>query len=71
MRATPAARSGRNPRPISIAAEIATGVPNPAAPSMNAPNEKAIRSAWIRRSSARPATVCLTTSKSPDFTVRS
>ena len=30
--ARPAACSGRKPRPISIAAEIATGVPKPAAP---------------------------------------
>ena len=43
--------------PISIAAEIATGVPKPAAPSMNAPKLKAMRSACTRRSSARPATV--------------
>ena len=41
----PAAGSGLKPRPISIAAEIATGVPNPAAPSTNAPKQKAINSA--------------------------
>ena len=38
------------PRPPSSAAVIATGVPNPAAPSMNAPNENATSSAWMRRS---------------------
>jgi hypothetical protein len=31
---------GRKPKPINIAADIATGVPNAAAPSMNAPNQK-------------------------------
>src|SRR5487761_2696501 len=40
-----AAKNGRNPRPVSIAAATATGVPNPAAPSMNAPNAKAISNA--------------------------
>ena len=57
--ASPAAGSGLKPRPISMAAEIATGVPNPAAPSMKAPKLKAISSTWMRRSSARPAIVCL------------
>ena len=63
--ASPAAGSGRKPRPISMAAEIATGVPNPAAPSMNAPKLNAISSTCTRRSSARPAIVCLTTSNCP------
>ena len=68
---SPAAGSGLNPRPISIAAEIATGVPKPAAPSMNAPKLKAISSAWMRRSSASPAIECLTISKVPVTTVMS
>ena len=38
----PAAWRGRNPRPIIMAAVMATGVPKPAHPSMNAPNEKAM-----------------------------
>ncbi len=33
-----------------MAAVTATGVPNPAAPSKKAPNEKATRSSWRRRS---------------------
>ena len=32
------------PNPISIAVEMATGVPKPAAPSINAPKQKAISS---------------------------
>src|SRR5689334_3611248 len=39
----PEAWSGLKPSWIRIAAVTATGVPNPAAPSKNAPNEKAIR----------------------------
>jgi hypothetical protein len=35
--ASPAASNGRNPAPIISAAEMATGVPKPAAPSRNAP----------------------------------
>ena len=54
-----------------MAADIATGVPKPAAPSMNAPKLNAISRACRRRSLANPATVCLTTSKSPDWTVTS
>src|SRR4051812_5626774 len=38
----PAAGSGLKPNPISIAADMATGVPNPAAPSINAPKQNAI-----------------------------
>jgi hypothetical protein len=34
---SPDAASGEKPRPIRIAAVTATGVPNPAAPSKNAP----------------------------------
>ena len=44
MSASLAASSGLKPSPISRAPEIATGAPKPAAPSMKAPNENAIRS---------------------------
>ncbi len=47
----PDAVSGVKPRPISIAAVTATGVPNPAAPSKNAPREKAMKRSCRRRSS--------------------
>ena len=43
--ARPAAYSGLKPAPIISAAEMATGVPKPAAPSTNAPKQKAISSA--------------------------
>ena len=43
IRHNPAAYNGLNPRPTKIAAVIATGAPNPAAPSKNAPNEKPIK----------------------------
>ena len=65
MSERPAAASGLKPRPMSIAAQIATGVPNPAAPSMNAPKAKPISRTWIRRSAARLAMVCFTTSNCP------
>ena len=65
----PAAGSGLKPSPISIAAEIATGVPNPAAPSTNAPKQNAISSAWMRRSSAMPTTDWRTMSNVPVSTV--
>ena len=51
----PAAESGLNPNCIRMAAVTATGVPNPAAPSKNAPNEKAISITWMRGSGAIPA----------------
>ena len=56
---------------MSIAPQMATGVPKPAPPSMKAPKLKPIRSSWMRRSLARPAIVCFKTSKSPDLTVTS
>ena len=43
MSDNPEAASGPKPRPMRIAAVTATGVPKPAAPSKNAPKEKAIR----------------------------
>ena len=61
----PAAKNGEKPKPVSIAAATATGVPKPAAPSMNAPNANAIRSAWRRRSAVRPPIESLMTSKLP------
>src|SRR5450432_900021 len=42
INARPAAYKGEKPRPIISAALMATGVPKPAAPSMNVPKEKAI-----------------------------
>jgi hypothetical protein len=63
--ASPAAMIGLKPRPISITADIATGVPNPAAPSMNEPKQKAIKIACTRRSSANPAIDCFTISNCP------
>ena len=39
----PAAYKGFNPRPARSAAVIATGAPNPAAPSKNAPNENRLK----------------------------
>ena len=48
-----AAWKGENPRPLNIAAATATGVPKPDAPSMNAPNAKAISSACSLRSWVR------------------
>ena len=71
MSDSPPAWSAGKPRPASSAAEIATGVPKPDAPSMNAPNENAMSSACTRRSSDRCATDRLTTSKWPVWTVRS
>jgi hypothetical protein len=50
---------------MSIAAEMATGAPKPAAPSMNAPKLNAISSAWMRRSAERPAMDCRTMSNCP------
>ena len=50
IRQSSAAWNGRKPSPTRNAAEIATGAPNPAAPSMNAPKANAIKTAWSRRS---------------------
>jgi hypothetical protein len=49
----------------SIAAATATGVPKPAAPSMNAPSANAISSACRRRSPVRPPIESLMTSNLP------
>ena len=43
-----AALSGLKPRASSITEVIATGVPNPAKASSNAPKENATMTAWMR-----------------------
>ena len=68
---SPAAGNGRKPSPISMAAQIATGVPNPAEPSRKAPKQNAINRTWMRRSDAIPAIESLTSSNWPVLTVRS
>ena len=60
-----AAQNGEKPMPASIAAATATGVPNPAAPSMNAPNAKATSSACMRRSLEKLPMECFTISNLP------
>ena len=50
IRFSAAAWKGRNPKPIMKAPAIATGAPNPAAPSMKAPKQKATSSTCSRRS---------------------
>ena len=50
---TAAAKNGENPRPVSMVAATATGVPNPAQPSMNAPKAKAMSIICRRPSSVR------------------
>ena len=47
--------------PASMAPDTATGAPNPAAPSMNAPNENAMNIACSRRSLVSPAIESLMT----------
>jgi hypothetical protein len=71
MRHRPAAWRGANPSPMSIAAEIATGVPNPAAPSMKAPKQYATSNTCMRRSSATLAIDNFTVSNVPVNTVMS
>jgi len=60
---------GLNPRPTSIAAVMATGVPNPAEPSIKAPKENAINNACNLRSSVIDAMESLIISNCPVFTV--
>ena len=50
---------------------MATGVPNPAAPSINAPKQKAISKSCKRRSGVMPATECFMISNCPVATVMS
>src|SRR6266480_2453476 len=53
IKQTAAAKNGENPRPVSIVAATATGVPNPAQPSTNAPKAKATSIIWSRPSSVK------------------
>ena len=69
-RASTAAVTGSKPRLARIDAEMATGAPNPAMPSIRAPKLKATSRAWILRSVVIRASERLMTSKSPLATVR-
>ena len=66
-----AAWNGRNPSPTRKAAEIATGAPKPAAPSMNAPKQNATSTACSRRSAESRATDAFMISNWPVATVMS
>ncbi len=68
--ARPDAANGEKPRPIRIAPVTATGVPNPAAPSKNAPKQKAISSNCKRRSSVIRARESCSTLNEPFSVVR-
>ena len=63
-------KTEESPRPASIAPDTATGAPNPAAPSMNAPNENAMNSACSRQSFVNPPTESLMISNLPVCTAR-
>src|SRR5439155_23532689 len=69
IRQSTAEESGLKPRPTIMPPAMATGVPNPAAPSMKAPKEKAISSAWILRSPESLVMLSLTISNLPVITV--
>ena len=71
IRQSNAAWNGWNPNPTRNAAEIATGAPKPAAPSMSAPKQNATRTAWSRRSADSRATEVFITSNCPVATVMS
>ena len=71
IRQSRAAWKGWNPSPTRKAAEIATGAPKPAAPSMSAPKQKATSTAWSRRSADSRATEAFITSNWPVATVMS
>ena len=68
-RASTAALIGLKPSAISITEVTATGVPNPASASINAPNANAMRMAWIRWSSLTRQKDRRSTSKCPVSTV--
>ena len=70
MSAMQAASSAGNPAPARSAAEIATGAPNPAAPSRKAPNEKAMSKACTRWSAESRVTDRFITSSPPASTER-
>ena len=57
------------PKPTKIAAVIATGAPNPAAPSRNALKENAIKRTWILLSGEIDEILCFIISKNPILTV--
>jgi hypothetical protein len=63
------ALKGENPRPTSMVAAIATGVPNPAAPSRKPPKAKAISRACTRGSGVTRAMELRMTSNCPASTV--
>lgn len=65
-----AAWNGEKPSPASMAAATATGVPNPAAPSRNAPKANAMRSVCNRGSRVRLRRECLMASNLPVSSVR-
>ena len=65
IRQSRAAWNGRNPRPTRNAAEIATGAPNPAAPSISAPKQNATSTACSRRSADSRAIEAFITSNCP------
>ena len=50
IRQRTAASNGLKPRPIRKAPAMATGAPPPPVPSRKAPKQKAMSTAWIRRS---------------------
>src|ERR1700686_756565 len=68
IRFNAAAWNGLNPSPIMNAPAIATGAPNPAAPSMNAPKQNATSNTCNRRSAVTPAIDSFMISKSPVLT---
>jgi len=63
------ASRAENPSPAIIAAATATGVPNPAPPSRNAPNANAINRIWRRRPDVILPTEFLIISNLPVSTV--
>jgi len=65
-----AAFKASKPRPTRIAAVMATGAPNPAAPSKNAEKEKAMSNTCKRLSSVMDTMEPLMRSNFPVFTVR-
>src|SRR6202040_724351 len=68
MRLSAAAWKGLNPRPIMKAPAMATGEPNPAQPSMNAPKQKATSNSCKQRSEEMPPMEAFMISKSPVLT---
>ncbi len=55
IRQSTAASNGLKPRPMRKAPAMATGAPPPPVPSRKAPKQKAISTAWMRRSVDRRA----------------